>query len=250
MALASLAQPDLGVTNLADVVTDVRRITRVCETPVLVDVDTGFGSALGIARTVADLEAAGAAAIHIEDQVVAKRCGHRPNKKLVSPGEMCARIGAAVGARRDPAFFVMARTDALAVEGLGAAIDRARKYVDAGADGIFAEALTELDHYREFSKALPGVPLLANMTEFGKTELFTTEELAGAGASMVLYPLSAFRAQSKAAEETFKVILGTGCNKGAIPLMNTREETYKVIDYHRYERIMDEAAAQAGDEED
>jgi len=241
VALGSLGQPDLGVTNLNDVLIDVRRITRVCNLPVLVDVDTGFGSVLNIARTVSDMEAVGAAAIHIEDQVVAKRCGHRPGKQVVSAGEMVARITAAVNARRDPDFFIMARTDALAVEGMGKAIDRAKKYVAAGADGIFAEALTKLDQYREFSAALPGVPLLANMTEFGKTELFTKEELHAHGATMILYPLSAFRAQSKGAEQTYKTILNTGCNKGAVPIMNTREETYKVIDYHKYEAMMDSA---------
>ena len=242
VALASLGYPDLGITTLDDVLTDVRRITRVCSSPVLVDVDTGFGaSKFAIARCIKDMEAAGAAGVHIEDQVLAKRCGHRPNKSVVPVDEMCERIAAATGARVNPDFVVMARTDALAVEGMDGALGRAKAYVEAGADAIFPEALTELSQFQKFRDALgPDVPILANMTEFGKTPLYTCAELKGAGATLALYPLSAFRAQSRAAAEVFVAIREDDGNKRAeAELMHTREQTYEVIDYHAYERALD-----------
>jgi methylisocitrate lyase len=243
VAAGSLGVPDLGISGLDDVLTDVRRITDVCPLPLLVDVDTGFGaSAYNIARTVRSLIKAGAAALHLEDQVGAKRCGHRPNKELVSRQEMADRVKAAADARTDREFVVMARTDALAVEGLQAAIDRACACVEAGADMIFPEAITELALYRKFADAVK-VPILANITEFGKTPLFTVAELAGAGVSIVLYPLSAFRAMSAAALRVYQAIRAEGTQKGVVEQMQTREELYDFLDYHAYERKLDELFA-------
>jgi len=243
VAAGSLGVPDLGISGLDDVLTDVRRITDVCPLPLLVDVDTGFGpSAFNIARTVKSLIKSGAAAMHMEDQVGAKRCGHRPNKELVSQQEMVDRIKAAADARTDSAFVVMARTDALAVEGLQAAIDRAGACVEAGADMIFPEAITELAMYRKFADAVK-VPILANITEFGKTPLFTVKELGGAGVAMVLYPLSAFRAMNAAALRVFEAVRRDGTQKGVLELMQTRDELYESIDYHAYERKLDELFA-------
>ncbi|MDR6679467.1 methylisocitrate lyase [Pseudomonas oryzihabitans] len=239
VAAGSLGLPDLGISGLEDVLIDVRRITDVCDLPLLVDVDTGFGaSAFNVARTVRSLIKAGAAAMHIEDQVGAKRCGHRPGKEIVSQQEMVDRIKAAVDARTDPDFVIMARTDALAVEGLQAAIDRACACVEAGADMIFPEAMTELPMYRQFAQAV-GVPILANITEFGATPLFTTEELAGAEVSLVLYPLSAFRAANRAAENVYTAIRRDGSQQAVVDTMQTRAELYDRIDYHRYEDQLD-----------
>ena len=243
VAAGSLGVPDLGISGLDDVLTDVRRITDVCSLPLLVDVDTGFGaSAFNIARTVKSLIKFGAAAMHMEDQVGAKRCGHRPNKELVSQQEMVDRIKAAADARTDPQFVVMARTDALAVEGLQAAIDRACACVEAGADMIFPEAITELAMYRKFADAVK-VPILANLTEFGKTPLFTVQELAGAGVAMALYPLSAFRAMNAAALRVYQAVRKDGTQKGVLEQMQTRDELYEFLDYHAYERKLDELFA-------
>jgi methylisocitrate lyase len=239
VANASFGLPDLGVTTLNDVCEDVRRITGKCELPLLVDADTGFGSAFNIARTCRDLIRAGAAGMHLEDQVSAKRCGHRPGKALVAPSEMVDRLKAAVDARTDPAFVVMARTDALAVEGLDAALERACAYVAAGADMIFAEALKTLDEYRQFADAAR-VPVLANITEFGQTPLYTVSELAGAGVRLVLYPLSAFRAAARAHELVYGAIRREGTQKSVVPAMQTRAELYEVLGYHEYERKLDE----------
>ncbi len=239
VANASFGLPDLGITSLNDVCEDVRRIAGACELPLLVDADTGWGAAFSIARTARDLVRAGAAGMHLEDQVQAKRCGHRPGKALVSAEEMSDRIRAAVDARSDDQFVVMARTDAHAVEGQQAAIARAAAYVEAGADMIFAEALTTLDEYREFTRALP-VPVLANITEFGRTPLFTTAELGAAGVRLVLYPLSAFRAMSQAALEVYGAIRRDGGQRAVIDLMQTRAELYEVLGYQAYERKLDE----------
>jgi methylisocitrate lyase len=240
VAAGSLGVPDLGISGLEDVLTDVRRITDACPLPLLVDVDTGFGaSAYNIARTVKSLIKFGAAAMHIEDQVGAKRCGHRPGKEIVPVEEMCDRIKAAVDARTDPSFLVMARTDALANEGPERAIERAVKYVEAGADMIFPEAMTELAQYRKFADAV-GIPCLANITEFGKTPLFTTRELRDAGVALVLYPLSAFRAMSKAAEAVYATIRRDGTQKAMLDIMQTREELYDRLGYHEFERKLDE----------
>ncbi|HVL36577.1 MAG TPA: methylisocitrate lyase [Burkholderiales bacterium] len=240
VAAGSLGMPDLGISGLDDVLTDIRRITDVCDLPLLVDVDTGFGaSAFNVARTTRALIKFGAAAMHIEDQVGAKRCGHRPNKELVSAGEMADRLKAAVDARTDAQFVIMARTDALASEGLESAIDRAVRYVEAGADMIFPEALTELSMYRRFADAVK-VPVLANITEFGKSPLFTVEELRGAGAALVLYPLTAFRAMNKAALKAYQTVRRQGTQKALLPDMQTREELYDTIDYHAYEQKLDE----------
>ncbi|GAB4465780.1 MAG: methylisocitrate lyase [Burkholderiaceae bacterium] len=239
VAAGSLGMPDLGINTLEDVLTDVRRITDVCDLPLLVDVDTGFGpSAFNIARTVRSLCKFGAAALHIEDQVGAKRCGHRPGKEIVSADEMADRVKAAVDARTDPDFFVIARTDAIAVEGLEPAIERAIACVEAGADGIFAEAAQDLDTYRRFAAAVK-VPLLANITEFGATPLFTVDELRAAKVAMVLYPLSAFRAMNKAALAVYEAIRRDGTQKNVIDTMQTRMELYDVIGYHEYERRLD-----------
>jgi methylisocitrate lyase len=240
VAAGSLGMPDLGISNLDDVLTDIRRITDVCDLPLLVDVDTGFGaSAFNVARTTRSLIKFGAAAMHIEDQVGAKRCGHRPGKELVSAGEMADRIKAAVDARTDRGFVIMARTDALANEGLDAAVSRATKYVEAGADMIFPEAITDLPMYRKFADAVK-VPILANITEFGKSPLFTVEELRSANVAMVLYPLTAFRAMNKAALKTYENLRKSGSQKGSIADMQTREELYDMINYHSYEKKLDE----------
>src|SRR6188472_3963963 len=239
VAAGSLGLPDLGISNLDDVLTDVRRITDVCDLPLLVDVDTGFGaSAFNVARTVKSLVKFGAAAMHIEDQVGAKRCGHRPGKELVSKQEMVDRIKAAVDARTDPGFFIIARTDALAVEGLEAAIARARACVEAGADMIFPEAITELAMYRRFADAV-GVPILANLTEFGQTPLFTTEEVASAGVAIALYPLSAFRAMNQAALRVYQALRRDGTQKNVVATMQTRNDLYDFLGYHDYERKLD-----------
>jgi len=243
VAASSLGMPDLGISNLDDVLTDVRRITDVCDLPLLVDVDTGFGvSAFNIARTTRSLIKAGAAAMHIEDQVGAKRCGHRPGKELVSGEEMADRVKAAVDARTDPSFVVMARTDALANEGLDAAISRAMKYVAAGADMIFPEAITELAMYRKFAAALK-VPILANITEFGLTPLFSVAELRSADVAIALYPLTAFRAMNKAALRVFETVRRDGSQKALLADMQTREQLYGFLDYHSYEKKLDELFA-------
>lgn len=239
VANASFGLPDLGITNLNDVAEDCRRITGVSSLPLLVDADTGWGAAFNIARTVRDLTRAGAAGMHIEDQVQAKRCGHRPGKALVSAEEMVDRIRAAVDARTDDQFVIMARTDAHAVEGQGAAIDRAARYVEAGADMLFAEALTTLEEYRGFTRAVR-VPVLANITEFGKTPLFTTRELADAGVRLALYPLSAFRASALAALQVYRTLRERGTQKDALDSMQTRAELYEVLGYHEYEKKLDE----------
>lgn len=239
VANASYGLPDLGITTLENVLEDVRRITGATTLPLLVDADTGYGSAFNISRSVKELTRAGAAGLHIEDQVQAKRCGHRPGKAIVPKEEMVDRIKAAVDARSDPAFVIMARTDALAVEGIEAAIERAQACREAGADMIFPEAVTELDQYRRFSKAT-GVPILANITEFGKTPLFGIEELRNAGVGLALYPLSAFRAMSRAAETVYRTIRADGTQKNVLDVMQTRDELYDAIDYHRYEQTLDE----------
>ncbi len=243
VAAGSLGLPDLGISNLDDVLTDVRRITDVCSLPLLVDVDTGFGSsAFNVARTVRSLIKSGAGAMHIEDQVGAKRCGHRPGKELVSQQEMVDRIKAAVDARTDPDFFIMARTDALAVEGLDRAIERAVACVQAGADAIFPEAMTELSMYRQFAAAVK-VPILANITEFGSTPLFTVDELRSADVSIVLYPLSAFRAMNKAALNVYQSVRRDGTQKNVVDSMQTRSELYDYLDYHSYETKLDQLFA-------
>ena len=239
VAAGSLGIPDLGISPLEDGLIDIRRITDVTDTPLLVDIDTGFGGALNISRTIKSTIKAGAAAVHIEDQVQAKRCGHRPNKAIVSQQEMVDRIKAAVDAKTDPDFVIMARTDALAVEGLSSAIDRACACVEAGADMIFPEAMTELSMYQEFSNAVK-VPVLANITEFGSTPLFTREELAGADVSLILYPLSAFRAMNKAALSVYESIRKDGTQQNVIELMQTRNELYEFLNYHAYEKKLDE----------
>jgi methylisocitrate lyase len=239
VANASYGLPDLGITQLADVAEDVRRIAGISPVPLLVDVDTGWGSAFNIARTVRELGRAGAAAVHIEDQVQAKRCGHRPGKALVSREEMADRVKAAVDAREDDSFVIMARTDAHASEGLEAAVERADAYVAAGADMIFAEALHTLDEFRAFTSRV-SVPVLANITEFGRTPLFTTAELDAAGVRLVLYPLSAFRAMSRAAEAVYSAIRRDGTQRAVTGTMQTRDELYEVLGYHDYERKLDE----------
>jgi len=239
VAAGSLGLPDLGISNLDDVLIDVRRITDVCSLPLFVDVDTGFGaSAFNIARTVRSLVKAGAAALHIEDQVGAKRCGHRPNKELVSTEEMVDRIKAAVDARTDPEFFIWARTDALAVEGLEAALERASRCIEAGADGIFPEAMTDLEMYKKFSKTVKA-PILANITEFGATPLYTLDELRSAHVALALYPLSGFRAMNRAALNVFQAIRRDGTQKGVVPTMETRMELYEHLDYHAFEQRLD-----------
>jgi methylisocitrate lyase len=239
VAAGSLGLPDLGISTLDDVLTDVRRITDVCTLPLLVDVDTGFGaSAFNVARTVKSLIKFGAAGMHIEDQVGAKRCGHRPNKELVSQQEMVDRVKSAADAKTDPSFVVMARTDALAVEGLEAAVERSCRCVEAGADMIFPEAITDLAMYRKFADAVK-VPILANITEFGKTPLFTTKELGSANVAMALYPLSAFRAMNAAALRVFAGIRRDGTQKGVLETMQTRDDLYDYLGYHAYEQKLD-----------
>ncbi len=244
VAAGSLGMPDLGISNLDDVLIDVRRLTDVCDLPLLVDCDTGFGaSAFNVGRTVRSLIKAGAAATHIEDQVGAKRCGHRPGKELVSAEEMCDRIKAAVDARTDREFVIMARTDGLAGEGLEAALARAARYAEAGADMIFPEAVTELAQYRKFAEAVK-VPVLANITEFGKTPLFTLDELRSANVAIALYPLSAFRAMNKAALAVYQAVRKQGTQKDVVATMQTRDELYDYLDYHAYEKKLDELFAQ------
>jgi len=239
VAASSLGVPDLGITTLQDVLIDVERITSTTDLPLLVDVDTGWGGAFNIARMVKSMISARAAGIHIEDQVEQKRCGHRPNKELVTPAEMVERIKAAVDAKTDPDFLVMARTDALANEGIESALERALLYQEAGADAFFPEAVTEIDQYKRFREAIK-VPILANITEFGNTPLFSREELREAGVDMVLYPLSAFRAMSKAAEKVYAEIINKGTQEALLDKMQTRDELYEVLDYHAFEKKLDE----------
>ena len=239
VAASSMGIPDLGITTLQDVLTDVERITNVCELPLLVDADTGWGGAFNISRMVKNMISSGAAGVHIEDQVEQKRCGHRPNKELVSSKEMQDRIKVAVDAKTDPDFMIMARTDALANEGLEAALERAIAYEDAGADALFAEAVTEIDQYKKFSDQIK-IPLLANITEFGNTPMFSKPELHGVGVDMVLYPLSAFRAMSKVAEEVYLEIKEQGTQKNLLNKMQTRDELYEILDYHSFEKKLDD----------
>jgi len=240
VAAGSLGMPDLGISNLDDVLIDVRRITDVCDLPLLVDVDTGFGSsAFNVSRTTRSLIKAGAGAMHMEDQVGAKRCGHRPGKELVATEEMCDRIKAAVDGRTDPAFVIMARTDALANEGFDAALERMTEYVAAGADMVFPEAVTDLISYEKITATIK-VPVLANITEFGKTPLFSVDELRSAGVAIVLYPLSAFRAMNQAALNTYKKIRTEGTQKNVLSTMQTRDELYDYLNYHSYEKKLDE----------
>ena len=246
VAANSLGMPDLGISSLEDVLVDIRRITEVCDLPLLVDADTGWGGAFNIARTVRSLVKAGAGAMHIEDQVAAKRCGHRPGKAIVPAAEMVDRVKAAVDARTDAGFVVMARTDAIAVEGIDAAIERAVACVAAGADMVFPEAIYTLEQYRQFKQAVQ-VPILANITEFGQTPLFTTSELAGAGVDIVLYCCGAYRAMNKAALEVYRTIRRDGTQKAALPLMQTRAELYEFLDYHAYERKLDALFGQSQD---
>jgi methylisocitrate lyase len=238
VANASYGLPDLGITGLNDVIHDVERICSASDLPLLVDIDTGWGGAFNIARTIKSMERAGAAAVHIEDQVSQKRCGHRPNKAIVSKSEMADRVKAAVDARTNSDFVIMARTDALAVEGIDSAIERAIACVEAGADAIFPEAMLELDQYRQFVEAVK-VPVLANITEFGATPLFNCEELAEKGVAMVLYPLSAFRAMSKAALDVYQTIAINGDQKACIDNMQSRAQLYEVLEYHVYEEKLD-----------
>lgn len=239
VATASFGLPDLGITTLNDVVEDARRITSISKLPLLVDIDTGFGSAFNIARTIRELERVGVAGVHMEDQVAAKRCGHRPGKQIVPTEEMVDRIRSALSGRTNPSFVIMARTDALASEGLDAAVARAKAYIEAGADMLFPEACNTLEHYQAFHAALPNTPILANITEFGKTPLFSVDELATAGVSMVLYPLSAHRAMAKAATDVYRSIVRTGHQRDVVPLMQTRAELYDMIEYHRFEDFLD-----------
>jgi len=248
VAAASYGLPDLGITSLENVLEDVRRITYVTELPLLVDIDTGWGGAFGIARTVKEMSRAGAAGAHIEDQAQAKRCGHRPGKAIVPQAEMVDRIKAAVDARRDD-FVIMARTDALASEGMEAALERCAAYVEAGADMVFPEAVHDLEQYARFSAALP-VPVLANITEFGATPLFSTQELASAGVGLVLYPLSAFRAMNKAALAVYTAIREEGSQRSVIDSMQTRAELYEFLGYHAYEEKIDALFAREGDRDE
>ena len=239
VANASFGIPDLGITSLGDVVEDSKRITGVTNTPLLVDIDTGWGGAFNISRTIKELSRAGVAAIHIEDQVGQKRCGHRPNKEMVSTEEMVDRIKACVDAREDQSFFIMARTDAFANEGMASSIDRSMKYIEAGADGIFAEAMTNIDYYKEFKEKVK-VPILANMTEFGKTPLTDLDQLKSVGVDMVLYPLSAFRAMSKAALNIYQALISDGHQKNVLDKMQTRNELYDFLNYNSYEEKLDQ----------
>lgn len=238
VANASFGLPDLGITTLADVTEDVQRICNATDLPLLVDIDTGWGGAFNISRTIKNIEKAGAAGVHIEDQVSQKRCGHRPNKSIVSKSEMIDRIKAAVDGKKDSKFMVMARTDALAVEGIDAALDRAVGCVEAGADAIFPEAILDLEQYKLFTDAID-VPVLANITEFGKTPLYTRDQLRDAGVSIVLYPLSAFRAMSKAALDVYQTIADKGSQTDAVNLMQTRDELYETLNYHSFEEKLD-----------
>lgn len=238
VAACSLGIPDLGITTLEDVLIDAKRITDVVDTPLLVDIDTGWGGAFNIARAIKDLTQVGVAAVHMEDQIGQKRCGHRPNKALVSTEEMCDRVKSAVDAKTDPDFVLMARTDAYNSEGINAAIDRANAYVEAGADMIFAEAMATLEEYQQFKDNI-SVPLLANITEFGKTPLFTRQELESVGVDMVLYPLSAFRAASRVTEQVYAEIRQTGSQQGVLDTMQTRDELYETLGYHEFEQQLD-----------
>ncbi len=249
VANASLAVPDLAITTLEDVLTDARRITAATKLPLLADVDTGWGGTFNIARTVREMIRAGVAAIHIEDQVAEKRCGHRPNKQVVSAEEMVARLTSAVQARTDPDFVIVARTDAYAREGMAGVLERARRYAAAGADIIFAEAMTSLDQYRAVGQAA-GLPVLANLTEFGVTPGFTTSELAEAGVALAIYPVSVFRAMNQVAEHVLRTIRSEGTQRTVIPLMQTREENYALLDYYRYEAQIDQIFAQDGRADD
>lgn len=246
VAAASYGVPDLGITTMDDVLIDAKRITAASSLPLLVDIDTGWGGAFNIARTIKEMTKAGVAAVHMEDQVSQKRCGHRPNKSLVSANEMTDRIKAAVDAREDDSFFIMARTDAFASEGMQAAIDRSSSYLEAGADGIFLEAVTNLEDYKVFSSQLDTL-LLANITEFGKTPLFTNKELAAAGVDISLYPLSAFRAMSMAAEKVYESLLKEGTQKNVLDIMQTREELYERLNYHEFEQKLDELFSEEGE---
>ncbi|GGC73120.1 methylisocitrate lyase [Marinobacter halophilus] len=246
VANASYGLPDLGMTTMNDVVEDVRRITAATDVPLLVDIDTGWGGAFNIGRTIREMERAGAAAVHIEDQIAQKRCGHRPNKEIVSKEEMVDRIKAAVDARENDDFFIMARTDAFQKEGLEAAIDRAKACIEAGADAIFAEAVHELSDYKAFADAIDA-PILANITEFGATPLYNRSELADAGAAMVLYPLSAFRAMNKAALAVYQNILDKGDQKDVVDIMQTRMELYDFLNYHDFEQKLDQLFVQKKD---
>ena len=246
VAAASYGVPDLGITTMDDVLIDAKRITAASSLPLLVDIDTGWGGAFNIARTIKEMTKAGVAAVHMEDQVSQKRCGHRPNKSLVSANEMTDRIKAAVDAREDDSFFIMARTDAFASEGMQAAIDRSSSYLEAGADGIFLEAVTNIEDYKVFSSQLDTL-LLANITEFGKTPLFTNKELAAAGVDISLYPLSAFRAMSMAAEKVYESLLKEGTQKNVLDIMQTREELYERLNYHEFEQKLDELFSEEGE---
>ena len=246
VAAASHGIPDLGITTMEDVLVDAKRITSASKLPLLVDIDTGWGGAFNIARTIKEMTMAGVAAVHMEDQVSQKRCGHRPNKSLVTCEEMVDRIKAAVDAKEDDSFFIMARTDAFASEGMQAAIDRSSKYLEAGADGIFLEAVTDLEDYKEFNSQVDAL-LLANITEFGKTPLFTNEELASVGVDMSLYPLSAFRAMSLAAEKVYESLLKEGTQRNVLDIMQTREELYERLNYHEFEQKLDKLFSEEGD---
>ena len=239
---ASFGLPDLGMTSLDNVLEDARRITDAVDTPLLVDIDTGFGGAFNIAQTIRKMEKAGVAAVHIEDQVAQKRCGHRPNKEIVSISEMVDRLKAALDAKTDPDFVVMARTDALSVEGLDAAVERAVAFQEAGADMIFAEALTDIEMYRKFTDVLD-IPVLANMTEFGQTDLYTTDQLYSVGVEMVLYPLSAFRAMNKAALNVYQHLLTDGTQEKVVDTMQNRMELYDFLNYHEFEQTLDKLFA-------
>ena len=246
VAAASHGIPDLGITTMEDVLVDAKRITASSSLPLLVDIDTGWGGAFNIARTIKEMAGAGVAAVHMEDQISQKRCGHRPNKSLVTCNEMVDRIKAAVDAREDDSFFIMARTDAFASEGMQAAIDRSSKYLEAGADGIFLEAVTDLEDYKEFKSQIDAL-LLANITEFGKTPLFTNAELASVGVDMSLYPLSAFRAMSLAAEKVYESLLKEGTQRNVLDIMQTREELYERLNYHEFEQKLDKLFSEEGD---
>ena len=247
VAAASYGLPDLGITSMQDVITDARRITGATDTPLLVDIDTGWGGAFGIARTIREMEKAGVGAIHIEDQVSQKRCGHRPNKAIVSAEEMCDRIKAAVDARIDASFVLMARTDALAVDGFNAVLDRTQEYVEAGADAIFAEAMTDVSMYGEIVGSVD-VPVLANLTEFGATPLYSVDELRQVGVHMVLYPLSAFRAMSLAALNVYKEIRAKGTQRDIVATMQTRDQLYEFLGYHAFEQKLDELFREDSDD--
>jgi len=246
VAAASHGIPDLGITTMEDVLVDAKRITSASKLPLLVDIDTGWGGAFNIARTIKEMTKAGVAAVHMEDQVSQKRCGHRPNKSLVTCEEMVDRIKAAVDAKEDDSFFIMARTDAFASEGMQAAIDRSSKYLEAGADGIFLEAVTDLEDYKKFNSQVDAL-LLANITEFGKTPLFTNEELASVGVDMSLYPLSAFRAMSLAAEKVYESLSKEGTQRNVLDIMQTREELYERLNYHEFEQKLDKLFSEEGD---